>query len=79
MFQTPYEVKKQEMMKKYDANIKGIGTEQNVDMGVAFDMLVSNYKCAVADMAEEIKHGGGIVDFAELGKDIAELDFARSK
>ena len=79
MFKSPYEVKKEEMIVKYDANIKGLSVAQNVDMGVAFDMLVSNYKCAVADMAEEIKHGGGIVDFAELGKDIAELDAARSK
>lgn len=67
------------MKEKYAENIKGISAANNVDMGVAFDMLVYNYRTICMGDFTEVKRGGGIVDYAELGADIKKLDAARRK
>ena len=75
------EFKKQKdlMKEKYFENIKGISLINGVDLGVAFDMLVCNYRSVCIGDLAEVKHGGGIVDYAELGADIKKLDVARRK
>lgn len=72
-----FKKQKELMMGKYDAAICGISNFNNVDKGVAFDMLVYNYKAVCKGDYSEIKRGGGVVDFAELGADIKKLDEAR--
>lgn len=67
------------MKRKYAENIKGISAANNVDMGVAFDMLVYNYRAICIGDFTEVKRGGGIVDYAELGADVKKLDAARRK
>ena len=42
MINKAFEEKKEELEKKYDAKIRGIAIANDVDMGVAWDMLVSN-------------------------------------
>lgn len=37
-----YKEKKEEMMKKYEGAIKAVAIANDMDMGVAFDMLESN-------------------------------------
>lgn len=67
-----------DMMKaKYDDAICGISNFNNVDKGVAFDMLVYNYRAVCKGEFFEVKKGGGVIDYAELGADIKKLDSLR--
>ena len=67
------------MKEKYAENIKGISAANNVDLGVALDMLIYNYRTICIGDYTEVKRGGGIIDYAELGADIKKLDAARRK
>lgn len=70
----------QRMMElKYQAAIAGISRANNVDLGVAFDMLLANYRFVCAGDFAEVYPGGGPLDFGELGADIKKLDEARRK
>ena len=64
---------------KYKAAIEGLSRTNNMDMGVAYDMLISNYNCLKSRNIKEIKPGGEMVDFVELGVDLAQLDKYRRK
>lgn len=59
-----YREKKEQMMEKYDFAIRAIAVANNVDMGVAFDMLKSN-----------MTRGGNYayVNAEEFNKDYEEL------
>lgn len=59
-----FKEKKEEMMKKYEKQIALLSEVQDVDLGVAFDMLVTN----------ETKHGHyDYINHEEFAKDYAEL------
>ena len=64
---------------KYKAAIEGLSRTNNMDMGVAYDMLISNYNCLKSRNIKEIKPCGEMVDFVELGVDLAQLDKYRRK
>jgi len=72
-----FKQKYDEMMAKYHQNIAGISRANNVDMGVAFDMLVCNAKSLKSGDLAEIKPGGGKLDYYELMNDVVELDNRR--
>lgn len=59
-----YEQKKKEMMEKYDYAIKSLSVANDVDMGVAFDMLKTNAR---------VPHNYDYVNQEELEKDYREL------
>lgn len=79
MVPTLFSMQEALIKEKYKAAIDGISKANNVDLGVAFQMLISNYACLKAGNIKEIKPGGGIVDFIELGIDLAQLDKYRRK
>jgi hypothetical protein len=64
---------------KYKENIAGISKTNNVDLGVAYSMLISNFNCLKTGNIAEIKKGGGILSYIELGIDLAQLDKYRRK
>jgi len=74
-----FKARKEMMEKKYAAQIAGISHYNNVDLGVAFDMLVYNYRAVCAGDFAEVKKGGGVIDYAELGADMKLLDEVRRK
>lgn len=74
-----FELQKELMAIKYYDNVAGISKKNNVDMGVAFDMLLANYDAMCKGQYSEIKPGGGILNYAELGTDINQLDKYRRK
>ena len=59
-----YEEKKNEMMQKYDYAIKALSVANNVDMGVAFDMLKTNAR---------VPQNYAYVNQDDLEKDYREL------
>lgn len=59
-----YKEKKEEMMQKYDYAIKALSVANDVDMGVAFDMLKTNAR---------VPQNYAYVNQAELEKDYNEL------
>lgn len=59
-----YEQKKEEMIKKYDYAIKSLSVANDVDEGVAFDMLKTNAR---------VPHNYDYVNQEELEKDYREL------
>lgn len=77
--QDAFKEQKKVMEEKYKANIIGISNFNNVDLGVAFDMLVYNYRAVCKGEFSEVKAGGGVIDYAELGADVNKLDDARRK
>lgn len=74
-----FDKQKDNMELKYAANIAGISRANNVDLGVAFDMLLANYRFVCQGNFAEVYPGGGPLDFGELGADIKLLDEARRK
>lgn len=79
MVPTLFSMQEALIKEKYKAAIEGIAKANNVDLGVAYEMLKSNFTCLKAGNLKEIKPGGGIVDFIELGIDLAQLDKYRRK
>lgn len=71
--------KQKELAEKYLENIEGLANYNNVDLGVAFDMLVSNAKQMMAGKITDYYRGGGKLDFDELIQDVQELDACRGK
>lgn len=76
---TIFKERKRMMEEKYKAAIIGISNYNGVDLGVAFDMLVYNYRAVCKGEFDEVKKGGGVIDYAELGADIKILDDVRRK
>ena len=74
-----FKARKEMMELKYKKNIEGISNTNNVDMGVAFDMLLTNYRYVCEGNFAEVYPGGGVIDFGELGADIKLLDEVRRK
>ena len=65
-----FTAKKEELEAKYDERIRGIAIENDVDLGVAFDMLVANAERGTA------YPGAGnctVEEWAEIVKDVADL------
>ena len=76
---TAYKAKQKELAEKYQENIEGLATYNNVDMGVAFDMLVSNAKQMIAGKVTDYYKGGGKLDFDQLIEDVLDLEASRGK
>jgi len=74
-----FKEQQRKMELKYKKNIEGISDTNGVDMGVAFDMLLTNYRYVCEGNFAEVYPGGGVIDFGELGADIKKLDETRRK
>lgn len=72
-----FKEKQKQFAEKYKVNIGGISRANNVDMGVALDMFISNVKQVVSEEITEFYKGAGLVKYDEAIKDIIELDKAR--
>lgn len=68
-----FKAKKEEMKKKYAANIASFCKHHGVDLFVGWDMLFFNARCFAKGIPHEIIQGGGKINVAELVKDYNEL------
>lgn len=75
MVNKEFMAKKNELIKKYWESVVGISNENNVDIGVAFEMLLANARNRNTEYPVYV--GAGEIDYKELDKDIAELDATR--
>ena len=77
MVNKEFMAKRNELIKKYFDNISIASSDHNVDVGIAFEMLLANVRSKEAGL--DAQYAVGAVDYAELEKDIAELDALRRK
>lgn len=75
MVNREFMAKKNELIKKYWDNIVGISNENEVDIVVAFEMLLANARNRNGNYA--LYEGVGEIDYEEFDKDVAELDATR--
>ena len=75
MVNKEFMAKKNELIKKYWESVVGISNENNVDIGVAFEMLLANARNRKTGYP--VYAGVGEIDYDELDKDIAGLDATR--
>jgi len=75
MVNRDFMTKKNELIKKYYDQIAGISIHNEVDLGVAFEMLLANARNR--GKGYSLYEGAGEIDYDALDKDIAELDVLR--